>query len=76
MELLDVSNALLVSSKADYKRFVAKLLASRDPKKMWRGLNRVLGRDKKSEVTTVNHPVDELSVGNKLTLFLFDNYTN
>lgn len=58
-ELLDVSFALLASSKADYRKFVSKQVSSRDPKKMWRGLNRVLGRGKISEISTVNHPANE-----------------
>ena len=50
-EIKSIDNKLKQTNSRDYKMFVQGRIDTKDPKKMWRNLNAVLGRGKKSQDT-------------------------
>lgn len=53
--LRKVSVELEASIKSDFDRYVKKKVESKDPKKLWRGLNDVLGRNKNDQAIVVTN---------------------
>ena len=55
-ELAIVSASLNDSIKKDYSNHIRKQISSREPKKLWRGLNNVLGRKKTEVISSIQNP--------------------
>ena len=55
-ELETVSFKLAASIQKDFRLHVDNKVSTNDPKKMWRGLNEILGRDKSAEVAALINP--------------------
>jgi hypothetical protein len=55
-QLKEITDKLNNSIRADYDRYIAKNLANRNPKTMWKGLNKILGRERSSVPVAVTHP--------------------
>lgn len=51
----EVSNELLILNKAEYIHHVHQKVTTRDPKKLWRGLNEVLGRNNNRIVPSISN---------------------
>ena len=55
-ELASVSTTLTRSLQCDFQCHVKNKVSTKDPKKMWRGLNEILGRNKLHENIALKHP--------------------
>jgi hypothetical protein len=55
-ELMEISEQLNNSIRADYSRHIAKNVANRNPKMMWKGLNKILGRERSNNTIVITDP--------------------
>ena len=59
-DLFIACGKLTDSIKNDYTTYVSQQVSSRDPKKMWRGLNKVMGRKSVQEIMSIRNPASNV----------------
>jgi hypothetical protein len=62
LRLHTVSMKLKNSLKSDFSRDIHNKLSTKDPKKLWMGINEVIGRSKSEKTTLIEDPVSGMQV--------------
>lgn len=72
-KLREISSILTSLNKSDYEQYITQKVSTRDPKKLWRGLNEVLGRNYNPNTPSLAHNKTTVS-DQTLVANLFNKY--